>query len=260
MRIYLAATTSAMTVEGRKEFIKRGQPKYLLNTFFEGERTCLKVMQDVEKDNFLLDSGAFSFMSGATCTKENLIEYAERYIAFINQYQVRRFFEIDIDTIFGLEFAEYLRAKIERETGKQTIPVWHKSRGIDYFKRMVDEYEYIAIGGLVFHVKQSEWDIIHRMVDYAAKRGTKIHGLGFTKTQLLKDWNWYSVDSSSWGLAAGRGQQRHDFDPVKGCIVSHHIEGNGKKTDGCALALHNGIEWCKYQKFMDLRKGFYGKE
>lgn len=238
--------------------VEKGKPKYVLNTFFEGEKKCKKVLDIAgNPDHFLLDSGAYSFMSGAECSESQIEEYAERYISFINAYHVTRYFEIDVDTIFGLPFVEKIRKTMEVKTGIQCIPVWHKNRGIDYWKKMCDEYKYIAIGGLVFHVKPQEWPLIHKMVDYAAGKGVKVHGLGFTKTRQLENWNWYSVDSSSWLNGGVRGSQKQTFNGKY--IQSQHIQKEGYKAELQLIALYNGIEWCKYQKYMDLRKGIYGK-
>ena len=149
----------------------------------------------------------------------------------------------------GLDFVESLRRKTERATGVRCIPVWHKGRGVDYWKRMCAEYSYVAIGGLVFHVKKSEWPLIHKMVDYAYSKGVKVHGLGFTKTKELKNWNFYSVDSASWIKAAALGQQRHTFNGRY--LETRRIDGNGKKVKLSELVYQNGIEWCKFQKYMD---------
>ena len=203
MRVFLACTNSVDEKVRRKS-------KYNLESFFGGEKVCLNVLNNCGRDNFLLDSGAFSYMNGQKCTKEILLEYLDRYINFINKYNIKYFFELDVDTIFGIEFVEEMRRKLERETGKKCIPVWHKSRGIDYFKKMVDKYDYIAIGGLAIkHIKQKEYPLIKKMVDYAYERGVKVHGLGFTKTKILEKekWKFYSVDSSSWLSSASRGQK-----------------------------------------------------
>lgn len=128
MRIFLAATTSGMNKVDKKEAFEIGKPLYCLETFFNGEKTCKKVLESVGKNNFLLDSGAFSFMSGAKCTKNTLRNYQKKYIEFINKYDVKYFFELDVDTIFGIEFVEQLRAELESKTHKKCIPVWHKRK------------------------------------------------------------------------------------------------------------------------------------
>lgn len=252
MRVFLAATTSGMNSKDREEAFKIGKPLYCLETFFSGENTCKKVLKDVGPEHFLLDSGAFSYMSGAKCSKEQLIEYLNRYIKFINENNIKYFFELDVDTIFGIEFVEYLRSKLEAETNKKCIPVWHKGRGIDYWKRMCNEYKYVAIGGLVFHVKKQEYPLIKKMVNYAYARGVKVHGLGFTKTKELKNYKFYSVDSASWTKAAALGQQIHFFNGTH--IDSRQLDKKGKKVLLSKLVKHNLIEWCKFQRYMD-RKG-----
>ena len=138
MRIFLAATTTAMNKEDRTQTLKEYKPKYFLETFFAGETICKRVLQDCgDVENFLLDSGAFSYMSGAPCSKEQLEQYCDKYIKFIKENNIKYFFELDVDTIFGIEFVEKLRRKIEKETGRKPIPVWHKGRGIEYWKKCV---------------------------------------------------------------------------------------------------------------------------
>lgn len=249
MRIYLASTHAGMTVAQRKKLIREGKPKFILETFFNGEKQCNQALHDSGKSNFLLDSGAFSFMNGQQCTKKIIYDYAERYIEYIKKHDVNLFFELDVDTIFGIDFVEQIRRKLEAETNKRCIPVWHKGRGVEYFKKMCDQYKYIAVGGLVFHVKKQELPYIKKMVRYASQRGVKVHGLGFTKTKELHDWDFYSVDSASWTKAAARGQQRHIFN---GRYIEHHkINSNGKKVLLGDLVVSNGIEWCKYQRYME---------
>lgn len=245
MRIFLAATPGL-----KEDVIERGKPIYLLETFFAGEKACVKALNAVGVDNFLLDSGAFSFMNGAECSKELITEYMEKYIAFINKYDIKYFFELDVDTIFGIEFVEELRQKLERGTGKPCIPVWHKGRGVDYWKRMCREYKYVAIGGLAAKdIRKKEYPLIKKMVDYAYAKGVKVHGLGFTKSRELKNYKFYSVDSSSWIAAAARGRQMYDFDGE--FMVGTSIVSADKKIKLTPLGNHNFYEWCKYQKYMD---------
>lgn len=252
MRIFLACSTSVTNKDNREKYFKENKPLYLLETFFSGEKVCKDVLDIVGNENFLLDSGAFSYMNGAKCTKEMLLEYLDKYIAFINKYDIKYFFELDVDTIFGIEFVEQMRKKLEKETQKQCIPVWHKGRGIEYWKMMCDKYKYVAIGGLVFHVKKAEWPLIKKMVDYAYSKGVKVHGLGFTKTKDLNNYKFFSVDSSSWLAYASRGQTISYFDNNK--IMTKRIDKGNKKADIKAMTEFNFKEWIKYQKYMDSKK------
>lgn len=252
MRIFLAATTTCMNKSDRESLYSTTKPKYALETFFAGEKTCKRVLDEVGVDNFLLDSGAFSYMSGAECSKQQIEQYCDNYIDFIIKNDIKYFFELDVDTIFGIEFVEKLRKKIETKTGKKPIPVWHKGRGVEYWKKMCNEYDYVAIGGLVFHIKQSEWELIKKMVRYARSKNVKVHGLGFTKTKILPEYEFYSVDSASWCKSAGRGQQRQIFNGKY--IEQRKINGNGKKIILSKLAKENMKEWIRYQSYMDLKR------
>lgn len=242
MRIYLACTGS----------IESNKSKYVLESFYSGEKLCSKLLNIYGKENFLLDSGAFSYMNGQKCTKEIVLGYLDRYIDFINRYDIKYFFELDVDSVLGLDFVEECRRKLERKTNKRCIPVWHKSRGIEYWKKMCERYDYIAIGGFVIHeIKPAEYKLVKKMVDYAYYKGVKVHGLGFTKTKILENENWrfYSVDSSSWISSASRGQKLQIF--KNGCIENVNDEKRKVKANISKIASFNFEEWCKYQKYMD---------
>jgi hypothetical protein len=90
------------------------------------------------------------------------------------------------------------------------------------------------------------------MVQYAKRKGVKVHGLGFTKTRELEEWDFYSVDSSSWVTSAVRGQQFHFFNGKH--IQSRQLQKNEKKANLSKMIKHNLIEWSKYQRYMDMRR------
>lgn len=237
----------------RQKTISECKPKYILETFFAGEKSCLMALSVVGNDNFLLDSGAFSYMNGAKATIQQMDEYVNKYINFIVKNGIKHFFEIDVDSIFGIEQVEYWRRRIENAAGRQCIPVWHKNRGVEYWKKMCDGYNYVAIGGLVTHeIKSSEFRLLRKMIDYAYKKNVKVHGLGFTKTKELNKYNFYSVDSSSFNTAATRGQQIHLFDGEY--IQARVIDSGNKRVKLGELVSHNMKEWVKYQKYMDMRR------
>lgn len=198
-------------------------------------------------DLFLLDSGAFTFMNGAK-GKVNWNEYISKYIAFINENDVDHFFELDIDAIVGYEEVKRIRAKIERETSKKTIPVWHKSRGIEEFKRLVNDYDYIAIGGFAIkHIKRNEYPIIRKMVRYAYDNGTKVHGLGFTPKDVTK-YKFYSVDSTTWLSCRRFGSFfKYSNGQMKMITPANHGTRKDKQREIELITLN---EWIKYQKYL----------
>ena len=151
-----------------------------------------------EYKDFILDSGAFTYLNGAD-GNINWDKYVENYAAFINKYSVKNFIELDIDPIVGIKEVERLRNKLEQLTNKKSIPVWHKSRGKDYWLKIVREYNYVAIGGIVTReIKPSEYKYFHWLLAEAKKQNCKVRGLGFTNLKGLEEYNFYSVDSTSW--------------------------------------------------------------
>lgn len=199
--------------------------------------------------DFLLDSGAFTFMQGAGVVDWDA--YTEEYAAWINQYKVEKFFELDIDSVVGLKEVERLRAKLERLTNRQSIPVWHTSRGWEYFVRMCDEYNYVAFGGL--HTDGVPSTKLERafptFINTAHQRGAKIHGLGYTSIAGLKKYHFDSVDSTAW-LYGNRGGYLYKFCPQKGDFIKVDAPV-GKRLKPTAAAEHNFREWLKFQQYAE---------
>ena len=168
-----------------------------------------------------------------------------------NKNDIQLFFELDIDAILGIKEVERLRRLLERMTNKKCIPVWHKSRGKDYFIKMCKEYNYVAIGGIVTkEISIKEYKYFNWFIKEAHKNNCSIHGLGFTNTNLLSKYKFDTVDSTSW-KSGGRFAQVHTF-------KNNKIEMKGKSKqlrlkDYKSLDQYNFNEWCKYQKYMEGR-------
>jgi len=207
-------------------------------------------------DDFLLDSGAFTFMNTFKHTprKEEMLAYLEGYIQYINEKGINHFFELDVDSIYGYDFVLEMRKTLENRTGKQCVPVWHHSRGKDEFIRMCKEYEYAAIGGIVTREKIAEHkDAFVHLNRLAHKYGCKLHGLGFTPTQGLEDYGFYSTDSTSW-TSGFRFGQAHFFNG-KGITVSRRK--GFRVSKGKELDIHNLKQWILYQEYLDSKRGIY---
>lgn len=201
---------------------------------------------------FLLDSGAFTFMKSPT-KGEGIVweEYVDKYINFINTHDIEYFFELDLDSIIGLPKVEELRRRLELGVGRPCIPVWHRTRGLDYWKTMVAEYSYVGIGGVATKkIKRSEYNIFHFLLEEADKKDCKVHGLGFTNPPILKDYDFFSVDSTSWMEGSKYGRIRL----LTGDGRLPHIKptvGVGRRMNGHKANRHNFYEWVKFSRFMD---------
>lgn len=220
------------------------QSQYVLESFFYVDEKYMSYY--LSRDIFILDSGAFTFLNSAK-TSVNWDAYVAKYVDFINRYDIRFFFEMDIDKIVGLPKVEQYRSFIERETGKRCIPVWHKSRGLAYWHYLCRNYDYVAIGGIAIKdIPQKDHKYFREFTRIAKQWGAKVHGLGCTSADCEKH-GFFSVDSSSWG-AGGRFGQLHMFNGKRIEI----IRPSGKRAkDYLQLDRHNFIEWCAYQRYLD---------
>ena len=76
---------------------------YTLETFFwldgKSKEKLDNFFSTINMDNFLLDSGAYSFMNAQRGKKIDFEAYLERYIRFINERGVKYFFELDLDSV-----------------------------------------------------------------------------------------------------------------------------------------------------------------
>ena len=244
MKVFLASTSSRESM-GESELNKI---PYILESFFtiKNKKTLNRIIK-INKENFLLDSGAFTFMNSYK-GKVDWNKYIDDYANFINKYDIKYFFELDIDVIVGIKEVERLRQRLEMLTHKQCIPVWHKSRGLEYHKRMCKEYNYIAIGGIVIgEIKKQDYKVFIPLLKIAKKNNCKVHGLGFTVTRDLKKYHFYSVDSTNWS-SGGRFGQLHTFN---GKYIESKSFKNKRAKDYKQIDKHNLEQWIKFQNYAD---------
>ena len=238
MKICLASTSD-------KQFIKDiDKTPYILESFYYIQDWQIPLIQKAKF--FVLDSGAFTFFTSKQDT--NWDKYLTSYINFIKKNNIDNFFELDIDCLVGYDKVLQLRKRLEQETGKKCIPVWHKSRGKEEFIKMCEEYNYVAIGGIVSkEITSKEYPFFTWFIKEAHKRGCKIHGLGFTSIKELPKYKFDSVDSTSW-KSGGRFGQLHIF--KNNSIVSIKPK-NVRAKDYRQIDLNNYKEWIKFVNYAD---------
>lgn len=243
MRIYAAESGAVYQAYLQAELFKRA---YILQSFFyANDFTEIAIIPNAK--DFLLDSGAFSFMAGAAAA--NWDEYVERYADFINRNKVKKFFELDIDKVVGYDEVKRYRKKLEMLTGEQSIPVWHKSRGVEEYRRLCDEYPYIAIGGIAIkEIRKDEYPMFAPMITEAHKLGAKVHGLGFTQIQLLTRYHFDSVDSSAW-TTGNRFGYVYYFDGKT--MKKVDAPPGHRLADQRRVAVHNFCEWLKFKEYAE---------
>jgi hypothetical protein len=246
MNLYLAGEHP---VKNGRIAAQRGGQYNILESFYYCKNNAFIPVLIPHLKSFLLDSGAFTFMQGKASV--NWDAYTEEYAAFINKHDIKLFFELDIDPIVGLKEVERLRKKLEHLTGKKPIPVWHVSRGKEYFVEMCKEYPYVALGGIVtqevpraVYEKAFPW-----FIATAHKYGAKIHGLGYTSLEGLHKYHFDSVDSTAW-LYGNRGGYLYKFNPRTG-MMDKIDAPSGSRLKSTEAAMHNFLEWIKFQEYAE---------
>lgn len=223
---------------------KKSKP-FILESFYyanEDTETLIPYFGD-----FLLDSGAFTFMSNQNRTDVNFDEYLERYAAFVKKNKVEKFFELDLDSVVGYPKVLQMRKKLEALTGRQCIPVWHLSRGKEEFLKMCDEYPYVAIGGIVSkEITPDMYKYFPWFIREAHKHHAKIHGLGFTQLKGLTQYHFDSVDSTAW-TTGNRFGYVYKFNGTT--MKKVDAPPGHKLADSRKVALFNFTEWVKFQRY-----------
>lgn len=213
-------------------------------------------------DEMLIDSGAHSFQKGKKVPWE---EYTDKYAQFIKEHdcdKILGYFEMDVDNQIGYDRVLQLRKKLLAVTDK-IIPVWHKNRGIDEFKKMCHETK----GNIVAVTGFRNEDIIDKQygafVKYAWSCGKKIHCLGMTRTKVLDKIPFDYVDSSSWKQKAVYGGMLQ-WDSKRRKLVDIDVPKRTLKTNDMfyknleayiEFVKHYNIKWHKVNNDLHFKIG-----
>jgi hypothetical protein len=188
-------------------------PLRVLVSFHYFEKAGLSRIFGAGIRDVLLDSGAFSaHTQGATISIDD-------YARFIRAWpQLTAYSNLD-DIADPERSLQNLRALEAR--GLSPFPVFHVGEPWEYLERYAEEYDYVALGGMVPHLKHSKrlmpWLVrCFRIAQDRARPGTlAFHGFGATAWRVVSSFPWYPVDSSSWGAGFRYGLVPV-FDPTAG--------------------------------------------
>jgi len=151
--------------------------------------------------NLFLDSGAFSaFTQGVEIDIQEYIDFIKEHDKYLEVYA-------NLDVI-GSAKKTWENQKIMEAAGLNPLPCFHYGEPVRYLNRYIDNYEYVALGGMV---PISTNDLQQWLDDlflnyFCDKKGlpkVKAHGFGLTSHKLMWRYPWYSVDSTSW-VVTGR--------------------------------------------------------
>lgn len=162
------------------------------------------------------DSGGFSAMTqGVQIDINEYAAWIKRFKHLFNTYA-------NLDAIGNAEATLDNQHRLE-DLGVEPIPVFHVNEDWAQLESYIEQYPYIALGGMVPYMRYTKkimpWII--KAFKLAGDRAV-YHGFGATSWEVIKDLPWYSVDSSSWGAGFRYGRVPL-FDENRGKFVTAQL-------------------------------------
>lgn len=195
MKIYFA---NMFSVKGLEEYLR-----YKINILGAYPSFSKKGLEKPEYCRELfIDSGAFG-KDREKIVLDKYVQFVQDNLPIIDLYA-------NLDVI-GNPRNSYLNLKNIERQGLNPLPVYHYKSPVKWLYRMLDSYDYIALGGLV--PISGNYNLMRKWLDYVwgeiqAKvniRKIKVHGFGIQNIDIMKRYPWHSVDSSSVHIVARYG-------------------------------------------------------
>lgn len=138
------------------------------------------------------DSGAHTARTmGLHLTLEEYAHWCHRWDDLLHLYA-------NLDVIGGPEATWQNQKTLEREHGLTPIPVFHTGEPWNHLERYLDDgYTYIALGKLLGNPVNKVLPWLAKAFKVADGRAV-FHGFGMTVWRALREFPFYSVDSSTW--------------------------------------------------------------
>jgi len=148
-----------------------------------------------------MDSGAFT--ASTKGVKIDIKEYAQ----WIRENREYIHTYANLDVIGNAEATWENQQRLE-DMGLNPLPVFHTREPWEYLERYVEKYDYVGLGGLVPFAKGRDPVYVPWVLKCfkMAKDKCVFHGFGVTNWEALKNFPWYSVDSTSWLAGTQYGQ------------------------------------------------------
>lgn len=210
MNIYLADASPDNPVKATQQIKRR--LKILLSFHYYHKVELRKLFQEKLHPHLpevFIDSGGFSAKTqGATIDINEYAAFLKRYGDLITVYA-------NLDAI-GDPVKTWENQKRMEDMGLHPLPVFHTGEPWSFLERYVEEYPYIALGGMVPYMRQWKKLMPWLVKCFRIAEGKAVfHGFGATAWGVVNALPWYSVDSSSWGQGFRFGQIPI-FDPARG--------------------------------------------
>ncbi len=136
-------------------------------------------------------------------------QYLKDYIEFVHKYKSQFNGYVNLDIVYNAE-ASWKNQEEMEDNGLSPVPVFHYGEDFKWFRKYVDNYPYIGIGGVAggITLKQFVNGLGDKAFEYiqAVNPDIKVHGFAVTSFSLMHRYSWYSVDSTTWLKLAAYGK------------------------------------------------------
>lgn len=216
MKVYLAGAETCYAGYG---FIPRDEASIFSTYFYRDQATKLleKTSADVRTGLITIDSGAHSFfhaagfscVAGQSKNAKNVSpdEYIEGYFRWVEMVydRIDYFVELDLQDIVGLDKVKQWRQEWKRRgLFDKCITVMHSCDTWRDFEELVDTSESRYIGLEGYRQKKLRLPLM-KCAQYCYDRQVKTHCFAMTSSKIMRDYPFYSVDSSTWTTAQRYG-------------------------------------------------------
>lgn len=170
-----------------------------------------KKLADNPDVKVFIDSGAHTFFKDidgyASKPKEFWDSYLEEYTNFAreNKDYIFAIANLDIGLIVGEELEDEWNETIFEpleEEGIQVCYIWHSFRGEQAWEEYAKKHSYIGLSNDFDATLQR----LTKMTNIAKKYNARIHGMAFTKIELLTRVPLFTVDSTTWLVGQQYGE------------------------------------------------------
>jgi hypothetical protein len=213
--------------------------RVLISYHFFGDDTINKQLKRLGGNpKVFLDSGAFSAKNQGVEIK------VEKYAEWLAKYQDLFECYANLDVI-GDDEGTWKNQLFLESQGLAPVPVFHVGEPWKSLDRLLERYDYIALGGMVGPTRQSlaPWCVQCFKRARETGRVIRFHGFGMTKWDILMSLPWYSVDSTAWN-AVVRFARLRLFDPLQDKFMSVLLRGKSAHDARRVLRYYGGHPDC----------------
>lgn len=192
-----------------------GVRNFLMSYHYLNGRPLRSVLSKYEGAKLFVDSGAYTYTNDpkfSDYTIKQWESHIEKYLSWAekNKEYIFGMASLDIEFIVGAEqVKEWNRKYFEPFMLRTGIPVcfvWHDEEAYDTWEQHCQRYPYVGLTAVNNQNAESMGTAYYvNMLKVAEKYNTVVHGMGMTRTGMLTQLPFYTVDSTTWlvGLQYG---------------------------------------------------------